>query len=225
MPVTSGSGALGAFGALCCAALMSIALGTAAATTNAKMVRAGASFERHGNPKAPRAGASISAKRQNPKALRARASVPNQRGRDDGYFVEFRSRPGYLFGHTYLVYGRMDGRGRRVTQKYAGSYPLDGQRGLIIGSVVPVPSSVRGVKEDYEERPSNIYRRKLSAAQYSRLRAVIQHVSADDKHWNLLFANCNDFAIEVAHGMGMSTPPSWALPEVFIAGLRKMNEP
>ncbi len=49
-----------------------------------------------------------------------------------------------------------------LTQKYAGAYPLDGQRGLIIGSVVP--SSVRGVKEEYEERPSNIYRRKLWAS-------------------------------------------------------------
>lgn len=159
------------------------------------------------------------------KALHARASVPERRGADAGYFVEFRSRPGYLFGHTYLVYGRMDGHGRHVAEKYAGAYPLDGQRGLIIGSVVPVPSSVRGVKEDYDERPSNIYRRKLSAPQYARLRAVIRQVSADDKHWNLLFANCNDFAIEVAHRMGMSAPPSWVLPKDFIAGLRYLNEP
>lgn len=77
----------------------------------------------------------------------------------------------------------------------------------------------------YKERPSNIYRRKLSAPQYARLRSVIQHVSADEKHWNLLFANCSDFAIEVAHGMGMTTPPSWVMPKVFIAGLREMNEP
>jgi hypothetical protein len=157
------------------------------------------------------------------KALRARASVPENR--NAGYFVEFRSRPGYLFGHTYLVYGRTDGHGRRLVEKYAGAYPLDGQRGLIVGSVVPVPSSVRGVKEDYEERPSNIYRRKLSAAEYARLRAVIRRVSADDKHWNLLFANCNDFAIEVADGMGMRAPPSWVLPKDFVAGLRYLNEP
>lgn len=165
------------------------------------------------------------------KALRARASVPERidvpekRSADEGYFVEFRSRPGYLFGHTYLVYGRLNGRGRPATEKYAGSYPIDGQRGLIIGSVIPVPSSVRGVEEDYKLRPSNIYRRRLSAAQYARLSSVIRHVSANDRHWNLLFANCNDFAIEVARGMGLTTPPSWVLPEVFIAGLREMNEP
>ena len=168
---------------------------------------------------------------QRSKALRARASVPeragvsDKRSGDDSYFVEFRSRPGYLFGHTYLVYGRLGPHGRPVTEKYAGSYPLDGQRGLIIGSVIPVPSSVRGVEEDYKLRPSNIYRRRLSATQYARLKNVIRRVSANDRHWNLLFANCNDFAIEVAHGMGMSTLPSWVLPEVFIAGLRELNEP
>lgn len=199
-----------ALGLLCCTTLLSMTPAMAGDADYAKALHARASIPE-------KTGAT--------KALRARASVPESRGADTGYFVEFRSRPGYLFGHTYLVYGRMDGRGRRITQKYAGSYPLDGQRGLIIGSVVPVPSSVRGVKEDYEERPSNIYRRKLSAAQYARLKAVIRHVSADDKHWNLLFANCNDFAIEVARGMGMTTPPSWVMPKDFIAGLRYMNEP
>ncbi len=163
-------------------------------------------------------------------ALSARASLPEsaalapRRAGDGDYFVEFRSRPGYLFGHTYLVYGRLGAHGRPVTEKYAGSYPLDGQRGLIVGSVVPVPSSIRGVEEDYKLRPSNIYRLRLSAARYARLRAVIRRVSANDKHWSLLFANCNDFAIEVAHGMGMSTLPSWVLPEAWIAGLRELNE-
>jgi hypothetical protein len=168
---------------------------------------------------------------QRSKALRARASVPERANvpdkyaASDRYYVEFRSRPGYLFGHTYLVYGRLGPHGRPATEKYAGSYPIDGQRGLIIGSVVPVPSSIRGVEEDYKLRPSNIYRRQLSAAQYAKLKSVVRRVSANDRHWNLLFANCNDFAIEVAHGMGMSTPPSWVLPEVFIAGLRELNEP
>lgn len=213
---------LGALSVACCAALVGMTVGAAAAP-NVIWVRAGSHVPiAKADTKMQRAALE---RQRNPKALRAQASVPEKNGRDEGYYVEFRSRPGYLFGHTYLVYGRTDGRGHRLSGKYAGAYPLDGQRGLIIGSVVPVPSSIRGVKEDYEMRPSNIYRRKLTAAQYARLTAVINHLSADDKHWNLLFANCNDFAIQVAHGMGMTTPPSWALPEVFIAGLRKMNEP
>ena len=189
-----------ALGLACCALLLGLSAGSAAAGSRSQGVE-----------------------RARQRAGTCQGSAPRRDERD--YYVEFRSRPGYLFGHTYLVYGRLGRHGRPVSEKYAGSYPLDGQRGLIIGSVVPVPSSIRGVEEDYKMRPSNIYRRRLTAAQYARLRAVIRHVSANDKHWNLLFANCNDFAIEVAHGMGLSTLPSWVLPKVFIAGLRELNEP
>jgi hypothetical protein len=139
------------------------------------------------------------------------------------YFLDFRSRPGYLFGHTYIVYGRLDRYGRPIQTHYAGIYPLEGQQGLIVGSVIPVPASVRGVADDYKERPSNIYRLRLTPAQYARLTALVDHLKASDREWNLLFANCNDFAIDIAQGMGMNAPPSWLLPEVFIAGLREMN--
>lgn len=139
------------------------------------------------------------------------------------YFVDFRSRPGYLFGHTFIVYGRLDDKGRPIESHYAGSYPLDGQRGLIIGSFIPVPSSVRGVKEDYKEHATNIYRRRLSPAQFERLKRVVHRLRKNNRSWNLLFANCNDFAIEVAHGLGMATPVSWLLPDAFVDQLRSMN--
>ena len=139
------------------------------------------------------------------------------------YFVDFRSRPGYLFGHTFIVYGQLDGHGRPIKTRYAGNYPTDGQRGLIVGSLIPVPSSVRGVREDYQERPTNIYRRRLSAAQYARLTRVVGQLRASERQWNLLFQNCNDFAIEVAHGMGMDTPMSWLPPPAFVDGLRELN--
>jgi hypothetical protein len=139
------------------------------------------------------------------------------------YFVDFRSRPGYLFGHTFIVYGQLNERGRPIHTHYAGIYPISGQQGLIIGSFIAVPASVRGVKDDYKERPSNIYRLRLSPSQYAHLTHLVGHLKANHKEWNLLFANCNDFAIDVAQGMGMSTPPSWLLPEAFIDGLRDLN--
>jgi hypothetical protein len=142
-----------------------------------------------------------------------------------GYFVDFRSRPGYLFGHTYIVYGRLDARGKPYATRLEGIYPIDGQAGLIMGSVIPVRASVRGVRDDFKERPSNVYRRRLSAAQYARLVHVVRHLRARDREWNLWFKNCNDFAIEVAKGMDMTTPPSWLLPSAFVAGLRLLNSP
>jgi hypothetical protein len=141
-----------------------------------------------------------------------------------GYFIEFRSRPDYLFGHTYIVYGRLDGRGRPAEIRYAGRYPLDGERGLVIGSFIPVPASVHAVKDDYRRQPTNVYRRRLSPQQFARLIGLVRRLRADDRWWNLLFANCNDFAITVARGLGMRTPPSWLLPKDFVARLRAMNE-
>jgi len=139
------------------------------------------------------------------------------------YFVDFRSRPGYLFGHSYIVYGRLDERGKPVDTHLAGIYPLDGQAGLIMGSVLPVAASVRGVEDDYKERPSNSYRRRLNAAQYAHLLRVVGGLKQTEREWDLLFKNCNDFSIAVAKGMDMTTPPSWLMPKYFVDGLRLLN--
>ena len=153
------------------------------------------------------------------------ACRPAQAENRAGYFIEFRSRPGYLFGHSYIVYGRLDARGRPVSTQLAGIYPLDGQTGLIIGSLVPVQASVRGVEDDYKERPSNKYRRRLNAAQYAKLVRIVGGLKKTEREWDLLFKNCNDFSIAVAKGMDMTTPPSWLLPYYFVDGLRLLNGP
>jgi hypothetical protein len=142
-----------------------------------------------------------------------------------GYFVDFRSRPGYLFGHTLIVYGRVDARGRPHDRHLAGIYPTDGQAGLIVGSLIPVRASVRGVEDDFIERPTNIYRKHLSPAQYARLERVVGGLKRSEREWDLLFKNCNDFAIAVAKGMGMATPPSWLLPYYFVGAMRVLNGP
>ena len=153
-------------------------------------------------------------------AFTSHPALAQERG---GYFVDFRSRPAYLFGHSFIVYGRLNARGKPVDTRRAGIYPIDGQAGLIMGSVWPVPASVRGVEDDYKERASNIYRRRLSATQYARLLRVVGGLKRSEREWNLLFKNCNDFAIEVAKGMDMTAPPSWLPPYYFVAGLRALN--
>jgi hypothetical protein len=147
-----------------------------------------------------------------------------ERPTGEQYFVEFRSRPGYVFGHTFIRYGHLDARGKPLEIRIAGIYPLQGQQGLIIGSIIPVPASVQGVKEDIKEAPTNIYRRKLSADQYSRLKVAVRHLRATEHHWHLVFSNCNDFAIDIANALGMHTPLSWLPPAAFIEALHAMNE-
>jgi hypothetical protein len=157
--------------------------------------------------------------------LAAPALAQPGRGSQAGHFVDFRSRPGYLFGHTFIVYGRLDARGRPRDSRLAGIYPTDGQAGLIVGSLIPVRASVRGVEDDFSERPNNIYRRRLSPAQYARLKRVVGGLKRSEREWDLLFKNCNDFAIAVAKGMDMATPPSWLLPYYFVGGMRVLNGP
>lgn len=139
------------------------------------------------------------------------------------YFVDFRSRPGYLFGHTFIVYGRLDTSGRVIEAHYAGIYPRDDEVGLVLGSLIPVPASVRGVKGDFEEPATGLYRKRLTEAEYVRLTAAVRHAAETKHHWNLLTYNCNDFAVEVARALNMRTPPSLLLPANFIAELRLLN--
>ena len=100
-------------------------------------------------------------------------------GRFD-HFIDFRARPGAMWGHTFILYGRVDGRGRPVELHRAGFYPDDGQAGLILGTFVPVRAAVRAVPDDFSETPSAIYRRTLSSAQYARLKSTVTRIRAND---------------------------------------------
>jgi hypothetical protein len=143
---------------------------------------------------------------------------------DAQYFLDFRSRAGYVFGHTYIAYGRLNTRGQPVKAHYAGIYPLDKKRGLVVGSVIPVAASIRGLDEDREAAPTNIYRRRITPTQYARLGAVVRRAAATEHPWHLLFYNCNNFAIEVAQLLGLRAPPAMLVPRAFIDALRDMNK-
>ncbi len=138
-------------------------------------------------------------------------------------FVDFRARPGALWGHTFILYGRVDPRGQRIELHRAGLYPDDGQSGLILGSFVPVSATVRAVRDDFTEMPSAIYRRKLSAAEYARLKATVARLRANEHRWHMLMYNCNDFSQDVAHALGLRTPPSILVPNAWVRALKVLN--
>ena len=139
-------------------------------------------------------------------------------------FVDFRSRPGALWGHTFIVYGRVDGRGRAVEMHRAGLYPDDGRAGLIFGTFVPVSAQVRAVPEDYSEKPSALYRRQLSPIEYARLKSTVTRLRANERAWQMLMFNCNHFADAVAQSLGMQTPPNLLVPNAWVRALKAMNE-
>ena len=144
-------------------------------------------------------------------------------GRFD-HFIDFRARPGAMWGHTFILYGRVDGRGRPVELHRAGLYPDDGQAGLILGTFVPVRAAVRAVPDDFSETPSAIYRRTLSPAQYARLKSTVTRIRANDHGWHMLAYNCNHFADRVAQSLGLHTPPNFLVPNAWVRALKAMNE-
>ena len=138
--------------------------------------------------------------------------------------MDFRARPSHLLGHTIIVFGRLNDRGRPEDVHYVGLYPTDGQTGLIIGSVLPVDASVRAVDEDISEAASAVYRRMLTHNQYRRLRTAVRREQARETYWHLLFFNCNDFAARIAEQLGLRTPPTLLLPSAFVTALRALNQ-
>jgi hypothetical protein len=139
------------------------------------------------------------------------------------YFVDFRARRGAMVGHTFLVYGRLGAHGEILHAEYAGNYPADGQIGLIVGSVIPVRTIIGSVEGDLRNPATIIYRRKLTATQFARLKATIRHVRATEHSWHLLFFNCNDIAVEATKSIGLLSPSPWLIPHAYVSALRAMN--
>ena len=140
------------------------------------------------------------------------------------YFIDFRARGGSLLGHTFVVYGRMDAHGRLLEAHYAGNYPREDHIDVWMVPLLLVPKSITVKSADFRERPTAIYRRRLSAAEYVRVAATVRHVRATTFGWHLVLNNCNHFAAEVAHSIGLATPPTLQLPEGFVRGLSTLNE-
>lgn len=139
------------------------------------------------------------------------------------YFVDFRARRGAVFGHTFLVYGRLGANGEILNVEYAGNYPADGQIGLMVGSVVPVRTIIGSVKDDLTDPATIIYRRKLTTAQFARLKATVRHVRATEHYWHLMFFNCNDIAVEATKSIGLRSPSPWLIPHAYVTALSAMN--
>lgn len=137
-----------------------------------------------------------------------------------GYFIDFRARPSSYIGHTYIVYGRIDGAGRVVEVHYAGLIPeVDAWQGLM----APVRATVRRYIDDTRLTPTTIYRRRLTAAEYRRVVRAVDHLHATQHEWHALFQNCNDFGIQIAETLGLVRPPSLMPPSVWVEMLRAFN--
>jgi hypothetical protein len=138
------------------------------------------------------------------------------------YFIEFRSRTGF-YGHTYVVYGQLDSRGKRTNVQYAGLYPEGGPVGFMLGHVLPIPATLDAVEDDLIDPVTEAYLRIVTAGKFAKITAAVGRLRANTQLWNALLNNCNDFAAELAQELGLRTPSTLLIPELFVSELREMN--
>lgn len=140
------------------------------------------------------------------------------------YYVEFRARYAWDYGHTYVVFGRV---GEAPTKKsVAGLSPVgDDATAWVIGHYVPVPAETGWTDGDLEDKyVSARYRVLMSKDQYDRVTAYIRELQGRSHTWSAELYNCNAFVADIAQFMGLKVPSSTLIyPKVFVTNMRKIN--
>ena len=142
------------------------------------------------------------------------------------FYVEFRSRWLAFYGHTYVVYGRLDKTGKPLDQHFVALYPQGGYFGLTLGSLpVAVPATTLPLPEDHDVETLAAYRRPIGAAQYRKLLAFVYKTRSQENSWNLYTINCNYLAGEIATLIGLKTPPlSAQVAPLYVKELELLNQ-
>ena len=140
------------------------------------------------------------------------------------YYIEFRSRYAWDYGHTYLVHGRV---GETPTKaSVAGLSPVgDDATAWVIGHYVPVPAETGWTDGDLEDKyVTSRYRVLMTKDEYDRILAYIAALQGRSHIWSAELYNCNAFVADVAKFMGLKVPSSTLIyPKVFVNHLRMLN--
>jgi hypothetical protein len=155
------------------------------------------------------------------------SSKPAQAGNDPGrpYFIEFRARSAYNYGHAFVVHGHVN---EPITKKsVVGLHPAgDSSAPWMLGHLIPVPSETGWSDGDvgYNDRYITAkYRVYLTPAEYRILLAKMRQMQATTKLWYAPVYNCVAFVGDIAAFLGMEHPFHLVMPKEYIEGIRKMN--
>jgi hypothetical protein len=141
------------------------------------------------------------------------------------YYIEFRVATIGTYGHSYVVYGKLNSQGQPADRKYTDLHPRGNYALMAIGHVLPVPANTKWDPEVLTLPVASSYRRKLTAAQYRKLLAAIRKSETEkDRYWNAVTNNCNHYVGELARAVGLKTPGNFQVSYAFIPALRDMNE-
>ena len=149
------------------------------------------------------------------------------------YFVEFRARSAASYGHMYVLYGQVNGRGEIVKSDIAGLHPAGDANDCencslltwTLGHLVFVPSETGASDGDLEEKYVTArYRVMVDTATFKKVSAHISKLKADKPMWHALINSCVTFGNGIAENMGLKTPASVFLePKDYVESLRDLN--
>ena len=184
-----------------------------------------AAYARAGEP--PVSGSALTA-RTGPKAKGAAVGRKGN-AKDAGQpFIEFRSRYALSYGHTFVVFGRLNGRGEVGEIKpdmVAGLHPAGaGSELWTIGHAIFVPAETGYSDGDLEEQyVSNRFRVVLTEEQYAKLVGHIRHKQKTSPVWHAALYNCNLWTGEIAQYVGLKTGFHWLKPADYIEKIKEIN--
>ena len=126
------------------------------------------------------------------------------------YFIEFRSRYALTYGHSYVIFGRLNQAGQMVNPEVAGLAPKsDDPNVYVLGHLAPVPATTGWTDGDLEDAyRSASWRVLLTEAEYRKTVASIRKLQASSPLWHASLYNCNAFVADIARSMGYKTPAS-----------------
>ncbi len=141
------------------------------------------------------------------------------------YFIEFRSRYALTYGHSYVIFGRLNKAGEPIDREVAGLHPAsDSVVPYVLGHYIPVPAETGASDGDLEDKyRSASWRVMLSEPEYRKVVAYIRKLQARSRLWQATVYNCNAFVGEIAGSMGYKAPGIWLRPQQYITKLREMN--
>jgi len=156
------------------------------------------------------------------RAANSRASLVTTGSGD--YYVEFRARYAWDYGHTYLVHGRVGAPPTKAS--VAGLSPVgDDSTAWVIGHYVPVPAETGWTDGDLEDKYVTArYRVLMNKEEYDRVMAYVTDLQSRSHVWSAELYNCNAFVGDVARFMGLKVPASTLIyPKIFVTHLRLLN--
>src|SRR3954468_22383550 len=142
------------------------------------------------------------------------------------YYIEFRARSAQSYGHTFSIYGRLNGQGKIASKVVAGLHPFtESALPWMVGHLILVPSETGASDGDTEDQYVTArFRVALSQAEYAKVTAFIKDLQKKSPVWHAVLYNCNAFIGDIARFMGLETPSSTMLmPAEYINGLRNLN--